>query len=77
MLQCSCNHSFREKTSISSVFGEEINDFNIYESETGDEKEYDPEEDKIIQYADSNEPLTYQEMPVTVWESKLMIFNLN
>jgi hypothetical protein len=74
LLQCSCNR-FREKTSISSMFGEHLNGFYDLNSMTNDDDDstYDSEEENLIQYAQStqNEPLAYQEMPVSVCESNL------
>lgn len=73
LLQCSCNR-FRLKTSISSVIGEDLNNYNnsalfiddaLMEEEQSDSM-YDSEEDNISQYARSNEPLHYKEMPTMV-----------
>ena len=69
MLQCSCNFS-REKTSISSVFGEDLTGLPLFENELDNETVIDSEDDQIIQYADSNVPLNYKEMPTAVCESK-------
>ncbi len=67
MLQCSCNFS-REKNSISSVFGEDLT-LPMFDSEFENQVAYDSEEDQIIQYADSNAPLNYKEMPTSVCDS--------
>lgn len=72
MLQCSC-YKLREKNSISSVFGEELNVYSIFdENEIEEDSMYDSEEDNITQYAQSNPPLNYQEMPTSVCESKFL-----
>ncbi len=57
--------------SISSVIGEDLNELSMFDSEFEDEANYDSEEDKIIQYANSNEPLNYEEMPTSVCASKI------
>ena len=72
LLQCSCNFS-REKNSISSVFGEDLTTLSMFDSEFENQQQqvsYDSEEDQIIQYADSNAPLNYKEMPTSVCDSK-------
>jgi hypothetical protein len=83
LLQCSCN-KMREKTSIGSVFGEEIAAYALYgqqkichpqdeieeELESTSSAMYDSEEDNISAYARSAEPLNYKEMPTLVCESK-------
>ncbi len=68
-MKCSCKFE-RDKISISSVIGEDINELSIFDSEYENNDNYDSEEEKIIQYANSNEPLNYEEMPTTVCESK-------
>jgi hypothetical protein len=75
LLECSCHRLIREKTSISSVFGEDLHTYSIYEDEIdNDSNIYESDEDNIIQYAQSNEPLNYQEMPTSVCESmKILI----
>jgi len=52
------------------VFGEDLTMFNS-NSKSESEPIYDSEEDQIIQYADSNVPLNYKEMPTSVCDSKL------
>ncbi len=70
-MQCSCRFP-RDKISLSSVIGEDMNELSMFDSEfENDACEYDSEDDKIIQYAHSNEPLTYKEMPNAVKSSKL------
>lgn len=55
------------------MFGEHLNGFTAFDinSLNEDESMYDSEEENLIQYAQSvqNEPLAYQEMPVSVCES--------
>lgn len=83
LLHCSCLRHVREKTSISSVVGEDLHDLTnhieenraIYEAaydEVSDMEEHmdeeEDEEDKIIQYAHANDSLKYQEMSNTVCE---------
>ncbi len=75
LLECSCHRLIREKTSISSVFGEDLHGYSVYEDDGMDNENdsniiYDSDEDNIIQYAQSNEPLNFQEMPTSVCESK-------
>lgn len=74
MVECSCNRS-REVTSISSVIGEDLHAYNMFDSNVPDSKnvyEEDSEEEeedleeKILDY--HNEPLNYQEMPTAVCE---------
>ena len=74
LLECSC-HLLREKTSISSVIGEDLHAFSLFDEEMDVITIYDSEEDNIIQYANSNEPLKYQEMPTQVCESKKVTLN--
>ncbi len=57
--------------SISSVIGEDLNELSIFDSEYENNDNFDSEEEKIIQYANSNEPLNFQEMPTSVCESIL------
>lgn len=68
LLQCSCRFP-RERISLSSLIGEDINELSMFDSEFENEAVYDSEDDKIIQYAHSNEPLTYKEMPNAVKSS--------
>ena len=85
LLHCSCLRHVREKTSISSVVGEDLHDLTnhieenraIYEAaydEMSDMEEQideeEDEEDKIIQYAHANDSLKYQEMSNTVCEGE-------
>ena len=51
------------------MFGEDLTMFNG-NSKSESESIYDSEEDQIIQYADSNVPLNYKEMPTSVCDSK-------
>ena len=67
MLECSCHRLTREKTSLSSVIGEDFHNYSLFEEKMDMESViYDSEEDNIIQFAESNEPLTYNEMPTSV-----------
>lgn len=51
------------------MFGDDLTMFNS-NSKFESEPAYDSEEDQIIQYADSNAPLNYKEMPTSVCDSK-------
>ena len=79
LLQCSC-FRIRDRTSISSVIGEDLNAYSIFDEEEISNEEdssiYDSEEDNILQYAQSNAPLNYQEMPPSVLQSKTQIFKI-
>ena len=47
--------------------GEDFHNYSLFEEKMDMESVvYDSEEDNLIQFADSNEPLTYQEMPTSV-----------
>ena len=50
--------------------GEDMDEEYLFNDEYENDISYDSEEDKIIQYANSNEPLTYKEMPPAVYKSK-------
>ena len=56
------------------MIGEDINELSMFDSEFENDAAYDSEEDRIIQYARSNEPLTYKEMPPAVCQSKYISF---
>jgi patatin-like phospholipase domain-containing protein 2 len=67
LLECSCDRLAREKTSLSSVMGEDFHNYSLFEEKMDCESVvYDSEEDNLIQFADSNEPLNYREMPISV-----------
>ncbi len=85
LLECSCDRLMRERTSLSSVIGEDFHNYSLFEEKMDMESVvYDSEDDNLIQYAHSNEPLNYDEMPTSVCEGsplnflmcpkKLMIF---
>ena len=70
----------REKTSISSVIGEDLTAFSVLEGdfngileEEQSDSMYDSEEDNISQYDQSNQPLHYKEMPTLVCDSKELL----
>ncbi len=56
------------------MIGEDLSGLPLFEGVEGElvdnETVYDSEDDQIIQYADSNVPLNYKEMPTSVCESK-------
>ena len=46
----------------------------MFDSEFENQVAYDSEEDQIIQYADSNAPINYKEMPTSVCDSNIYIY---
>ncbi|CAF0713096.1 unnamed protein product [Brachionus calyciflorus] len=69
LLQCSC-FRIRDRTSISSVIGEDLHAYSIFDEEEVSEENssslYDSDEDNILQYAQTNQPINYGEMPTSV-----------
>lgn len=58
------------------MIGEDLSALPLFDNELDTVTIYDSEDDQIIQYADSNAPLNYKEMPTSVCDSKIILFLL-